>query len=66
MKKLAHELAHRSEPLVKAGHPAIRLCGWSAIVLVVPILAFIVADATPALGEALDLRELITSGARET
>lgn len=58
MKKLAHELAIRSEPLIEA---AIRLCGWSAIVLVVAILAFVVAEATPALIGALDLHELITS-----
>lgn len=58
MKKFAHELAIRSEPLVEM---AIRLCGWSAIVLVVAILAFVVAEATPALIGALDLHELITS-----
>lgn len=58
MKKLAYELAIRSEPLIEA---AIRLCGWSSIVLVVAILAFVLAEATPAITHALDLRELIAS-----
>jgi phosphate transport system permease protein len=58
MKRLAYELGIRSEPLIEA---AIRLCGWSSIVLVMAILAFVLAEATPAITNAIDLRELIAS-----
>jgi phosphate transport system permease protein len=39
----------------------VRLCGWSAIVLVIAILAFVVAEGAPALAGPLDLRDLFTS-----
>ena len=58
MRRLRHELAVRSEPIVEA---IVRLCGWSAIGLVVAILAFVVAEGAPALAGAIDVRELFTS-----
>jgi phosphate transport system permease protein len=58
MKKLAHALAIGTEPLVEA---AIRLCGWSAIVLVTGIVALVVYQAAPALADAVSIRELLTS-----
>jgi phosphate transport system permease protein len=58
MRRLGHELSIRSEPLVEA---VVRLCGWSAIVLVVAILAFVVSEGVPVLTGAVDPRELFTS-----
>jgi phosphate transport system permease protein len=58
MKALAHAIAIRSEPLVEA---VIRLCGWSAIVLVFVILAFVLSEAAPAFTGAVSVRELLTS-----
>ena len=56
MKKLAHELAIRSEPLVEA---AIRLCGWSAIVFVFAIFVFVFAKRRRRSSGALDLRGVV-------
>ena len=58
MRRLGHELSIRSEPLVEA---IVRLCGWSAIGLVVAILAFVVSAGLPALWRGVDLREVVTS-----
>jgi len=58
MKRIAHALDAASEPIVEA---VIRLCGWSAIGLVVAILAFVVAQGLPAFANGLDLREFLTS-----
>src|SRR5215210_4326522 len=47
-----------------AGEPVIewiiRICGWSAIIFVVAIFAFVFKEGAPALAK-LDLREFLTS-----
>ncbi len=40
---------------------AIRICGWSAIVLVFAIFVFVLREGAPALFGALDIKEFLTS-----
>jgi phosphate transport system permease protein len=47
-----------AEPVIEA---AIRVCGWSAIAIVIGILVFVIAQGLPVFLDGLDARELLTS-----
>jgi phosphate transport system permease protein len=56
--RVGPRLTRATEPLIEG---MIRLCGWSAIVLVFGILFFVFREAIPALGAGLRLNEFFGS-----
>jgi phosphate transport system permease protein len=58
MNRVVKAAGAAAEPLVET---AIRLCGWSAIAIVVGILVFVIAQGLPVFVDGLDARELLTS-----
>ena len=58
LRRLAHEAMDRIEPVVEL---LIRVCGWSAILLVFAIFFFVFREGAPILFGKLDLVEFFTS-----